>query len=376
MPRPPAEEIEYPATLLVAAERLDHRAQRRVEHQVEGEQLAVEPLAAAPVRQKDEDQRATERFVELSRMDGDGARRAGRDQLPRCLRLVRERIGRKARREQVVGVTSIAPAAACGDAADPPKRLPDGHGRAHRVGIGQELHVVAAHVPDREQDRADEAAVEHQAALPELEDTGEIVRVLVPVDDDEEDPGADHRRDQDAEGEIEHLVAVEPRSLRGTCRQRHGHKEAGGDEDSVGVHRDRQRPLEVKEVLPAEHPHRQVQHCRGAGSPDAERLPRLLLAGGARRADLPGAGSGGEGEPDHDAQRGRNRQGEQDWKHQAFLAAGSAGALAGFFANSISRNNIARPTVIPLSATLKVGQWRAGRSQPGSNQCQSMKSIT
>src|SRR5205807_5736547 len=53
-----------------------------------------------------------------------------------------------------------------------------------------------------------------------------------------------------------------------------------------------------------------------------------------------------------------------------------SGALAGLFANSISRKSIARPTVIPLSATLKVGQWREERSQCGSNQCQSMKSIT
>ena len=336
----------------------------------------MEPLAAAPVRQEEEDERAAERFVELRRVDGDGARRPGRDHLRRRLRLVRERLGRKMRRERIVRIASVAPAAACGEAADAPQRLPDGNGRTHRVGIRQERHVVAAHVPEGEQHRADEAAVEHQAALPELEDAGEIVRVLVPVDDDEEDPRADHRRHQDTEREIEHLVAVESRSIGGARSERHGHEEAGGDEDAVGVDRDRQRPLEMKDVLSAEDLDRQVQHRRGAGSPGAKRLPQVLLAGGARRADLPAAGSGGKGEPDHDAQRGWNRQGEQDWKHQAFLAAGWAGALAGFFASSISRKSMARPTVIPLSATLKVGQWRAGRSQSGSNQCQSMKSIT
>src|SRR5207302_2395977 len=68
VPRPPAKEIEYPAPLLVTSKHLDHRAERRVEHQVEGEQLAEEPLAAAPVRQEEEDERAAERFVELRRV--------------------------------------------------------------------------------------------------------------------------------------------------------------------------------------------------------------------------------------------------------------------------------------------------------------------
>jgi hypothetical protein len=48
-----------------------------------------------------------------------------------------------------------------------------------------------------------------EAALPELEDADQVVRVLFPVDDDEEDARSDHRCDQNAEGEIEHLLLVE-----------------------------------------------------------------------------------------------------------------------------------------------------------------------
>src|SRR5438128_7066794 len=132
----------------------------------------------------------------------------------------------------------------------------------------------------------------------------------------------------------------------------------------------------MKDVLPAEQLDRREQHDRGTRRPGGERLREGFLAGGAGDADLPGAGSGRDGQPDHQAQGRRNRHGEKKREHQAFLAAGSAGALAGFFANNISRKSIARPTVIPLSATLKVGQWREERSQCGSNQCQSMKSIT
>src|SRR5204862_822473 len=106
----------------------------------------------------------------------------------------------------------------------------------------------------------------------------------------------------------------------------------------------------------------------------AERFERFpgLLAGGASGAPLPAAdGERGE-DPGPDAPGRLYGEREEDRKHvQAFL-----GTRAGFLARSISRNNMTRPTVIPLSATLKVGQCRDGRSQCGSPQCQSMKSIT
>src|ERR1700693_588194 len=119
VPRPPAEEVEHPAALLVAAEPFDQGAKRRVEHQVEREHLAVEAFAAAPVGEEKEDERAPERLVELGRVDGDGGRGAGGHQVRAHLRLVRERFGRKARGKEVVGVAGRAPAAARGEAAEP-----------------------------------------------------------------------------------------------------------------------------------------------------------------------------------------------------------------------------------------------------------------
>jgi hypothetical protein len=160
--------------------------------------------------------------------------------------------------------------------------------------------------------RSDEAAVEDQPTLPELEDAEQVVRVLVPVDDDEEDPRADHGGDQDPEGEVEHLLAVEPAPLGRARGEEHGDEESGRHQDPVGVHRDGQGPLELEDVLSGERLDRGEQHDRAADGPGGERLPGILLAGEARRAHLPGAGSDGDGQPDHDAQRGRDRHGEEN----------------------------------------------------------------
>src|SRR6267142_5075550 len=64
------EEVEHAPALLVPAHGLDQRAQRRVEHQVQGEQLAVEALARAPERERHEDAQLADRLVELGGMDG------------------------------------------------------------------------------------------------------------------------------------------------------------------------------------------------------------------------------------------------------------------------------------------------------------------
>src|SRR5579859_610477 len=104
VPRKAAEEAEDAAALLVAAEGLDGGAQRRVEHEVEGQQFAVEALARSPIREEEEDQRAAEGLVELRRVDRNRGRGAGGHEVVCRLRLVGERFGRKARCEQVVRV--------------------------------------------------------------------------------------------------------------------------------------------------------------------------------------------------------------------------------------------------------------------------------
>src|SRR4051812_49289758 len=92
---PRTEEIEHPSSLLVAAKRLDQRAERRVEDEIEREQLAVESLPAPPEDESAEDEQLAERLVELCGMDRDGVRRAQADDAICNLTLVGEGFGRK-----------------------------------------------------------------------------------------------------------------------------------------------------------------------------------------------------------------------------------------------------------------------------------------
>ncbi len=250
-------------------------------------------------------------------MDGDGGGRAYGDEVVRDLRLVGQGLLGKPGCEQVVRVAGAAPAAAGREAAQAAECLPDGDGGSHRVGVLHEGHLVLAHVPDGEQHRPDEAAVEDQAALPEFEDAGEVVRVLVPVDDDEEDPRADHRRDEDAEGEGEHLVLVEAAALGSAGGERHRYQEAAGDEDAVGVDGNGERPLEVEDVLTAEHLDGGEEERGGAQGPGEQclALPGGRFAGFAGRAPLPEAAQERNEHPGGDAQRGRNGDGEEDGQH-------------------------------------------------------------
>src|SRR6266852_9243391 len=121
-----AEEVEHTPALLVPAHRFDERAQRRVEDQVEREQLAVEALARAPQRERHEDAQLAERLVELRGMYGQRARRAELDDVVRQLALVGERLGREARRPGQVRIARRSPAAARGEASQPADGVADG----------------------------------------------------------------------------------------------------------------------------------------------------------------------------------------------------------------------------------------------------------
>src|SRR2546428_3111809 len=114
------EEVEDAAPLLVSAHRLDQCAQRRVEDEVEREELAVETLARAPQGQREEDAQLAQGLVELRGMDGQRAQRARLDEPGRELALVGERLGREPRGPGEVWIAGRAPAAASGEAAHPP----------------------------------------------------------------------------------------------------------------------------------------------------------------------------------------------------------------------------------------------------------------
>ena len=269
-------------------------------------------------------------------MDGNGVRGAELDDTGRHLALVRERFGRKLRRPGKVGIARTAPAAARGEAAEPSDGVTEGDGRDEDVGHREERHPVLAHVPDRDQHRADEAAVEDEPALPEGEDARRIPRVIVPVDEDEEDPRADHRRDEDPERQVHHPVAIEPFALRRAPGDRHRHEERGGDEKPVGVQRDDQGPGEREDAVVARIAQRsygdEQERCR-PGGPESACLHGLLpgVARAARYADLPAAHGERDGEEDEGRPRGLERDAEQDGKHVGPCNRFSGGLLSGDF---------------------------------------------
>src|SRR5207237_10117730 len=112
----------------------------------EREQLALEPLARAPQRERHEDAQLAERLVELRRVDGQRARGAELDDVVRELALVGERLGREARRPGEVRVARGTPAAARRETTQATDGVTDGDGRNDRVGIREERHAMLAHV--------------------------------------------------------------------------------------------------------------------------------------------------------------------------------------------------------------------------------------
>src|SRR3954462_12966102 len=98
-------------------------------------------------------------------MDGDGVRGAEVDDAGRHLALVRERFGWELRRPGKVGIARTAPAAARREAAEAANGVAEGDGGDEDIRDRKERHPMLAHVPDRKKHRADEAAVEDEAAF-------------------------------------------------------------------------------------------------------------------------------------------------------------------------------------------------------------------
>ena len=139
----------------VAAQELEPEAHRGVERHVGERDLAVEALARQQPEQEREDQERRERLVELARVQRRVHRRAdlasgvhvGEGDGPRQLR-------------------GLAPAAAGGEAAEPPDRLAEHDARRERVGgRASPASWCRRAYHHATEDAADQAAVEDAAAL-------------------------------------------------------------------------------------------------------------------------------------------------------------------------------------------------------------------
>ena len=109
-------------------------------------------------------------------------------------------------------------------AADATDRLSEHHTRHVEVAGGEEADVVpAAEEPARE-DRAEQPAVVDDAAVPDLEDLPEVVPVLVPLHDHEQDAGADQPADDEPHQQVADLLLGH---LAGAARLARGEPVAG-----------------------------------------------------------------------------------------------------------------------------------------------------
>ena len=90
-------------------------------------------------------------------------------------------------------------------------------------------------------DRGDQAAVEHAARPQQRRELLPAARELLEIDDEQQRLGADQRRDDHPDAEVEHLVGVESRLPRAPRRHPEAEQIGGGQQHAVGVDGDRAR---------------------------------------------------------------------------------------------------------------------------------------
>src|SRR5215471_9897286 len=101
----------------------------------------------------------------------------------------------------------VSPAAAGGEAPEPSQALPKGDGGHGNVGQPQKVDLMAARIDKRSNGGANQPTIEDQTT-PEVEKLPRVGDVILPVDDDEQNPRAHNCGDEHPEGKIQHLIAL------------------------------------------------------------------------------------------------------------------------------------------------------------------------
>ena len=129
-------------------------------------------------------------------------------------------------RAEGLPVEEIAPAA---DA------LADQQAQRHDVQIGRQLLLLHLGEEQQAQGGADDAAVDGDAALPDVESGNRVVLVVVPLEDHVVDSGADDGQGNGEENRVDHAVHIGAELLDPPAHVENRQQEAQGDDHAVEI---------------------------------------------------------------------------------------------------------------------------------------------
>ena len=133
------------------------------------------------------------------------------------------------------GVRRPPVAAAVEEAADAAEGLPDRDGDREEVEEGEHGRARGAAVEDERRGAEDDAAVEHEPALPDAQGGGGVGAVVRPVLDDEERPRAREAADDEEGEEVREAVGGEAAGAAEADEDPVGAEDADGQAEAVAV---------------------------------------------------------------------------------------------------------------------------------------------
>lgn len=154
---------------IVAAQEFERKACRAVEHDVERKRAALDMRESAVEQQNGEN-----REVELSLPDLRGPeRRVPVDVVGERRGGIQDAVTRAGRRTESVAVQQVRAAA---------ERLTEYDGRRENVEQVDDVEVVVPAVEDADDDAEQDAALNRHAALPDVQQLGQVIMVVIPVE--------------------------------------------------------------------------------------------------------------------------------------------------------------------------------------------------
>ena len=212
----------------IAAIELDDEARDAVEDHVGPERAAGERAAAAlGGEQQHQDQQLGAGFVQLRRVQRHTQRRA--DVLRGVLVVKCDRPGH---------VRLPAEAAAGKQTAHPADDVSERDAGGEHVRHRPHRHPMPAQIPQGDRHRGDEAPVKDPPGAEQIEELGGVRRVLVELDNEEEQLRADQRADDDPDPQIHHAVGIEAPRPCAHQRELQTQQVRRSEQDAVGVDRE------------------------------------------------------------------------------------------------------------------------------------------
>ena len=129
----------------------------------------------------------------------------------------------------------LAVAAAREEAAEAADDVAERDARREHIAGRPQRQAGAADVPERDDDREDQAAVEHAARARQRQQLARIGAERAEVGDEQQQLRADQRADDDVDAEVEHARLVEAARLGADHRELQAEQVGGGQQDAVGV---------------------------------------------------------------------------------------------------------------------------------------------